>query len=246
MDNIKVLFMGRKKVSADCLSWLLDNNFEVVGVLTQEDESGLECRGIAEKNGISLFTFDGALESINNGSLKFDLGLSMLFWRKLREGFVTVPSLQTINFHPAPLPNYKGTAGYNLAILEGLSEWAMSAHYIDENIDTGRIIKLLKFPIDPINETVQSLELASQGKLFDLFVDIMSDIKKAPRILDTIPNVGGRYISRTEMEAMKEVKPGDDVDRKIRAFWFPPYKGAFIRIDGKEFTLINNSLLSRL
>ena len=48
------------------------------------------------------------------------------------------------------------------------------------------------------------------------------------------------------MEAMKEIKDGDDVSRKVRAFWFPPYDGAFVKINDKKFTLVDNFILSTL
>ena len=57
---------------------------------------------------------------------------------------------------------------------------------------------------------------------------------------------GGRYLSRKEMEEMKRINPGDDVDTKIRAFWFPPYDGAYVELDGKRYTLVNRKILEEL
>ena len=75
---------------------------------------------IAERSGLRLFDFLEALNAIKNGSLEFDLGVSILYWRKLESTFLDAPRLGIINFHPAPLPDYKGTAGYNMAILDEL------------------------------------------------------------------------------------------------------------------------------
>lgn len=247
MSKVKVLFMGRKPVAEKALRWLLsNNNVDVIGVLTDSHLENSPCAETAKSNSIPIYEYDAALELINNGELNFDLGLSMLYWRKLKEGFVHAPKLNTINFHPAPLPEYKGTAGYNMAVLDGLSEWGMTAHYVDEEIDTGEIIEVLSFPICKETETAQSLEKISQDKLYQLFVEVVSKVLAKKEILKSYPNVGGRYISRAQMEEMKEIKDDDDIPRKIRAFWFPPYDGAYIKINGNKYTLVDEQILNKL
>lgn len=240
----KILFMGRKKVSAGLLEFLsAQNNIEIVGVLTDSHLQGSPTTAAAKRLGLPLYTFDTALEAMREGRLKYDLGLSILYWRKLRDEFLTVPSRGTINFHPAILPEYKGTGGYNLAILDGLSEWGISAHYVDDSIDTGDLIEVVRFPMAPDTETAQSLESRSMSVLDEFAKRLIMQAVNSDAKLPTYPNVGGAYTSRAEMEAMKEIRPGDDVDRKVRAFWFPPYDGAYIEIDGKKFTLVNRQIL---
>ena len=247
MNKIRILFMGRKNVAAKTLEWLLkQDRVEIVGVLTDSHLEGSPCAKVAKENGLNLYDVETALGLADSEKLQFDLGLSVLYWRKLRGALVNSPRLKTINFHPAPLPEYKGTAGYNLAIMNGLSEWSMTAHYIDEQIDTGDIIRLKSFPICKDTETAQSLENTSQHKLFELFVDVVSEVLKRNSLLKAKPNKGGLYISRAQMEEMKEIKEGDDVSRKIRAFWFPPYDGAYIKIAGKKYTLVDDLILSKL
>src|SRR5665811_2154532 len=159
MPNVKVLFMGRKPVASMCLEYLLTvTNLEVVAVLTDSHLEVSHTSETARNAGIPIYDFDIALEKIRNGALNFDIGFSMLYWRKLRGDFLTKPSLGVINFHPAPLPEYKGTAGYNMAILDGREDWAVTAHYVDASIDTGKIIETEKFPINKDSETAKSLE----------------------------------------------------------------------------------------
>lgn len=244
---IRILFMGRKPVAAKCLSWLLENkSVEVIGVMTDSHLSVSPTQKIASDAGIPTFSFSEALEKLRKGELDHDLGISMLYWRKLKAEFLTTPKLGVINFHPAPLPEYKGTAGYNLAILNALDTWAATAHYVDEEIDTGSIIEVHRFPICKETETAKSLEKTSQGILFELFVKTLGRAISNDVRLPTTPNIGGRYVSRIEMESMKEIVVGDDIARKIRAFWFPPYHGAYIVIDGQKFTLADEHILSTL
>jgi methionyl-tRNA formyltransferase len=247
MQKIKVLFMGRKQVAAECLKYIASkSNVEVVGVLTDSHLAVSPTTDVANNLKIKLFDFDEALKSLKSGDLCFDIGFSMLYWRKLREDFISRPNRGIINFHPAPLPEYKGTAGYNLAIMEGLHEWATTAHYIDDSIDTGPIIEVKNFPISYEEETAKSLEKKSQLELKAQFVRIFERAIAQDSLLATTPNSGGRYISRSEMEAMKEIHDGDDVPRKIRAFWFPPYDGAYKVINGIKCTVINEFILNQL
>ena len=111
-----------------------------------------------------------------------------------------------VNFHPAPLPEYKGTAGYNLAILEDLPSWAVSAHYVDEDIDTGEIIQVREFPVDRQRETARTLEAKAQPLLLAQFQEITDRLLASEQRLATTANNGGRYVSRAQMEAMKEVR----------------------------------------
>lgn len=240
--------MGRKKVAADCLTHLLQRpGVSVVAVLTDSHLDVSATAEVAAAAGLPLLTFDDALARMRAGELSFDLGLSMLYWRRLREEFLTSPRFGIINFHPAPLPEYKGVGGYNLAILEGLSEWAATAHYVDASIDTGPIVTERRFPIDPERETAQSLERASQEALGTLFAETLDLVLSDPANVPTRPNGPGRYLSRPELEAMKRLDlEMDDVPRKVRAFWFPPYDGAHIEIDGVRYTLVERNILESL
>lgn len=242
-----VLFMGRKPVAARALEHLLTlKNVNVVAVLTDNHLAVSPTADVATRNDIPVYGFADAVSALRDGALKFDLGISMLYWKKLKDEFLSVPSRGIINFHPAPLPEYKGTAGYNLAILEGKGTWAVTAHYMDEEIDTGGIIKIVEFDIDQNTETAQSLEKKAQPMLLSLFKEVIDAAVRSEKTLPVSPNIGGRYVSRAQMEAMKEIKNGDDIARKIRAFWFPPYDGAYQVIDNTKYTLVDRAILEKL
>lgn len=244
---INILFAGRKQISAEVLENLSNRDeINIVGVLTDSHLSGSLTAEVARKCNIPVFSFEEALFLLRSKELDFDLGISILYWRKFRDEFLTKPARGLINFHPAPLPEYKGTAGYNLAILEGRDTWGVSAHYVDNEIDTGEIIKVLEFEIDPERELCTTLEEKSMTYMRFLIDDVLQRALVSKNRLESKPNRGGRYVSRQQMEEMKVVKAGDDVARKVRAFWFPPYDGASITIDGKRFTLVDQEILKNL
>lgn len=245
---ISILFMGRKKVAARCLEYLLGRpDVRVAGVLTDSHLSTSATSEVARANNLPLYDYESATEAVVAGDLSFDLGLSMLFWRKFKGDLLAHPGRGIVNFHPAPLPGYKGVGGYNLAVLNSLSEWACTAHYVDASIDTGPIIDDIAFPVDPETATAQSLERQSQDVLEDLFVRVVERLVTTGQKLETRPNGAGLYLSRPELESLKKVDlERDDVDRKIRAFWFPPYDGAYVEVNGQRYTLVNRSILQDL
>lgn len=243
----RVLFLGRKPVAATALEWLCEQpDVEIAGVVTDRHMPVSVTADAAEKRGLKLMTREEAEHAAASGTLAVDLAVSVLYWQKIRTPILEAARLGAINFHPAPLPDFKGTGGYNLAILHGLSEWGVSAHYVDETIDTGPIIQVDRVRVDPRNDTAQSLETRCREPLVALFKNVVARALAAEGRLDSYDNRGGRYLSRAEMEAMKQIVDGDDVERKVRAFWYPPYDGAYVIIAGRRYTLVGRSILDSL
>ncbi len=245
---LRVLFMGRKPVAARCLEkMIVDERFEVVGVVTDHHLERSVTADVARRDGLPLFELEEARDAIDAGKLDYDLGVSMLYWRRLRGCFLGHPRYGTINFHPAPLPEYKGVGGYNLAILHRLDSWAVSAHFIDEGIDSGPIIQKNWFRIDVARETAQSLERQSQFQLEALFWEVMGQVAARPGEVPSEPSGPGIHLTRAELERMKQVDlESDDIDLKIRAFWFPPYDGAYVQVGDDKFTLVNRLILESM
>ena len=246
--SIRVLFMGRKAVAAACLELLHTSpSFSVVGVLCDSHLAVSPTRDMANKLRIPLLNHKDVDSMIDSAQLQFDLGLSVLYWRKIKGSLLKYPRLGIINFHPAPLPDLKGYGGYNIAILERRDHYGVTAHYVDAEIDTGAIIKVTDFAIDKDVETAKTLEAKSMESIDLLFREVIDSVVESPtNLLDTTVNSGGRYTTRKDIEEMKQILPSEDVDTKIRAFWFPPYHGAKIQVEGKWYTLVNDEILLSL
>jgi methionyl-tRNA formyltransferase len=243
--TLRVVFMGRKPAGVTALRWTLREPVRVVAVIAEQGPAYDPVRDEALRAGVPVLSHAEASEAVGQGALSFDVGVSFVYDRILRPPLLTHPRLGILNFHPAPLPEYKGLGGYNLAILNGLGQWAVSVHYVDEGIDTGPIVAVRPFDIDSEHETALSLEHASMKRLLALYRSTFRRVLRAGQ-LPTRPNEGGRYVTRLELEGMKSVRFGDDVDRKIRAFWFPPYTGATVELEGQRYTLVNDAVLQRL
>lgn len=244
---MKIIFMGRKKHSAELIEWLLSKDVIIDSVVTDSHLPNSPTQNKANELGIPLVTLKQVEKKLGNSNHDIDLVVSYLFWKKIKEPVISSPKLGCINFHPAILPDWKGTAGYNIAILEKLKEWGATAHFIEESIDTGPIIEIFKFHFDYRIETALSLEEKTMSIQKDLFKKIFLDLIEGKELRGFKQEKKGIYISRRKMEEMKQIDiNNDDIDLKIRAFWFPPYTGANITIKGEKYTLINDHILRQL
>ena len=242
---MRVVFMGKSKRSAVlALDWLAVRGAEVVAVVAPDPDDRIHERQrldlAASRHGMPLTTEE---ELYANPPAEVDVVVSFLFWNRIREPLISLGRAGCLNFHPAPLPDYRGVGGYNVAILEGLASWGVSCHFVDEHLDTGDLVEVERFPIDPDSETAFSLDLASQDHLLALFERVMQRVLDGEP-LPRSPQLDGRYVSRAEFEELRVVRPGDDLRRKLRAFWYPPWPGAVLDVDGQRLTLVDESLLA--
>ncbi|MDQ5835140.1 MAG: formyl transferase [Actinomycetota bacterium] len=241
---MRVVFMGKhKRSAARALDFLVAQGADVAAVVAPEpDARSAETQRldlVAQRHGLALVSAD---ELYERPPEDVDLVISFLFWRLIREPLISLARVGCLNFHPAPLPDYRGLGGYNVAILDGLREWGVSCHFVDEGFDTGDLVAVERFAIDEHGETALSLDLKSQQQLLSLFERVMQSALRGEELPRT-PQGEGRYVTREEFEALRLVRPGDDLERKLRAFWYPPHPGAEVELDGKRLTLVDDSLL---
>ena len=248
---MKMIYMGRKKQSVELLKWTLEQGIEVVAVCTDSQFENSPTAKYAREVNIPVISMEEAEEYVMSHPKQIDLVVSYLYWRRIRKPLIEGPNYGCINFHPAILPDWKGCGGYNIAILKKLPQWGVTAHYVDETIDTGKIICVNRFDFDYKADTAQSLEKVTQDELMKLYKQIILEVKEKGRLetLD-VDNSQGTYISRKQMNDMKKITDEDleseDLDVKVRAFWFPPYDGAYIERNGKKYTLVDKEILDTL
>ncbi len=239
-----------KRSAARALAWLVERGCEVPAVVASEPDAWTvpEQRVdlVAREHALDLVSEAELYERADSGALgDVDLVVSFLFWNRIREPLISLGGLGCLNFHPAPLPDFRGLGGYNVAILEGLPEWGVSCHFVDARFDTGDLVDVERFPMDPETETAFSLDLQSQKRLLGQFQRVVGAALEGEE-LPRAPQGEGRYVSRENLEALRRVRPGDDLGRKLRAFWYPPWPGAVVEVGGRDLTLLDDALLSEL
>ena len=164
---MRVVFMGTPDIAATCLKNILADGFEVVGVYTQPDRPkgrGMKLvaspvKEVALAHDLPVFQPENfreeeTVEQLR--SLKPDICAVVAYGRILPQKVLDVPTYGCINIHASVLPKYRGSAPYQWAVLDGLTETGVTAMYLCREMDAGDIIDVSKTPIGE-NETAGEL-----------------------------------------------------------------------------------------
>lgn len=171
---MRIVFMGTPDFALGSLKALVENHYNVVGVVTVADKPAGRGQKLyqspvkvyAEQMGIPVLQpvklkDEAFVETLK--ALAPDVQIVVAF-RMLPEVVWRLPRLGTFNLHASLLPNYRGAAPINWAIINGEKETGVTTFFIDEKIDTGAIIQQAVTPIAP-HETAGTLhdKLMMQG-----------------------------------------------------------------------------------
>jgi methionyl-tRNA formyltransferase len=226
--------MGSKPGSVVALTILLERGWQVKYVVVPSRVShpwvtGQTLEELAVANGIRVVAQKDLPihESV-------DFVISYMFRDLVKLETISMAGRAALNFHAGPLPEYGGWAFYSKAILENASEYGCTCHYMDEGFDTGPLLKVRRFPINALEETAYSLEQKAQNEMIQLFLDFCQMAEKNEELpLEEQDKSKMRYMTQKEFEALKEIPSGADqeiIDRYARAFWYPPYTGAYFKV----------------
>jgi methionyl-tRNA formyltransferase len=157
--NLRIVFMGTPDFAVESLRALVDNGYNVVGVITAPDKPAGRGRKL-KPSAVKAFAVEKGLtvlqpEKLKNEeflnelrSLKADLQVVVAF-RMLPEVVWDMPPLGTFNLHASLLPAYRGAAPLNRAIMNGETESGVTTFKLQHEIDTGNIIFQEKTGIGP-------------------------------------------------------------------------------------------------
>ena len=190
---MRVVFMGTPDIAATCLKKILADGFEVVGVYTQPDRPkgrGMKMvfspvKEVAIAAGIPVFQPENFREEETAEQLRAlnpDVCAVVAYGRILPQRVLDIPTCGCINIHASLLPQYRGSAPYQWAVLDGLKETGVSAQYMVREMDAGDVIDVEKTPIGE-NET-------------------------AGEVLDRLAVLGAELLSRTLKQAESGEKLG--------------------------------------
>ena len=164
---MRVVFMGTPDIAATCLKKIIADGFEVVGVYTQPDRPkgrGMkmvysDVKEVALANNLPVFQPENFREEETVQQLrdlKPDICAVVAYGRILPQKVLDIPTFGCINIHASVLPRYRGSAPYQWAVLDGLTETGVSAMYLVREMDAGDIIEVSRTPIGE-NETAGEL-----------------------------------------------------------------------------------------
>ena len=158
--GVRIVFMGTPDFAVEPLKQLVENSYNIVGVVTMPDKPAgrghkvqfSPVKEYALSQGLTILQPEKLkAESFVNElkALNADLQIVIAF-RMLPEVVWDMPRLGTFNLHASLLPQYRGAAPINWAIINGEKETGVTTFFITHEIDTGKIIQQEKIPI---NET---------------------------------------------------------------------------------------------
>src|SRR3970040_587503 len=150
MEKLRIVFMGTPEFSVGILDTIIKNNYEVVGVSTAADKPAGRGQKI-KYSAVKEYALNNNLNLLQPSNLKEESFLEELkalnanlqivvAFRMLPKVVWEMPKLGTFNLHASLLPNYRGAAPINWAIINGETKTGVTTFFIDDKIDTGAII----------------------------------------------------------------------------------------------------------
>lgn len=243
---------GNHKFPYEALKSLYEKNVQIVACVI-DDYNGYYKKMIefCNLNGIKVYNTSEIYENINN--LSIDVGYSVFYPKIIRNPIIENCKIACINFHPAPLPQYRGLASMCFGVLNEIDYWEITAHFIeDETLDSGKVILTKKIMVEK-NDTPYHIEEKLYPKEIEIFEEVTNLIlnNELNNIIAHYPEGNAKYYSKKDfLKARKVNISQDDTDliaRKVKAFWFPKTAGvALIEIGGKEYGLVDMEIMQEI
>lgn len=157
MKDIRIVFMGTKEFSEVVLSSLIENNYNIVLVVSQKDKEKTRkgtliptnTKALAEKHNIKVFQPDKIKEDYQTIiDTKPDLIITCAYGQFIPKEVLDLPKYGSINVHASLLPKYRGGAPIQRALINGDKTTGITIMYMDAKMDTGDIISSTKLNIE--------------------------------------------------------------------------------------------------
>ncbi len=249
LQELRIIFMGTPDFGAASLHKLVENGLQIVAVITAPDRAagrGMEVQQSAVKkyaltHGL-LVLQPGKLKDpdfiMQLRGLKADLQVVVAF-RMLPELVWNMPPMGTLNVHGSLLPQYRGAAPINWAIIRGEKVTGVTTFKLKHEIDTGDILLQQEIPIGD-NETAGELHDRMKDAGADLLLKTLEGL--ASSTLTEVPQAVAGTVSHAPklFTATGEIdwsKPVEEVHNLIRGL--SPNPCAYTYLDGKTLKIYN-------
>ncbi len=245
MKPLRIIFMGTPEFATATLAKILDEGHKVVGVITAPDRPAGRGRQLQESD-VKKYAVSKGLTVLQPTNLKNEDFLSELkalnanlqivvAFRMLPKAVWAMPELGTFNLHASLLPDYRGAAPINWAIINGETETGATTFFIDDKIDTGEIILQKKIAIAE-NDTAGTVHDRLMNLGADLVVKTVRQIEKGSVRTEKQKNTSSLKIAHKIHRETCEIDWSDSLEvihNKIRGL--TPYPTAWTTlVNGNE------------
>lgn len=203
-EELRIVFMGTPDFAVESLKRLVEENYNIVGVVTMPDkpigrhQTELQASPVkqyAVEHGLNVLQpeklkSDDFVEALR--ALQADLQIVVAF-RMLPEVVWNMPRLGTFNLHASLLPQYRGAAPINWAIINGDKETGITTFFLQHEIDTGRVIQRVAIPIE---------EEDNAGSIHDKLMLLGGDL-----VVETVQNILASNVCAIPQEDMLTDEP---------------------------------------
>ena len=182
-EDLRIVYMGTPEFAVEPLRCLVEGGYTVVGVVTMPDKPAGRGQKIQESS-VKQYALEQGLPLLQPEKLKDEAFLEALrawkadlqivvAFRMLPEVVWNMPRLGTFNLHASLLPQYRGAAPINWAVINGETETGVTTFFLKHEIDTGEVIRQVRVPIADTDNvgTVHDRLMALGGKLVVETVD---------------------------------------------------------------------------
>ena len=229
MEKLRIVFMGTPDFAVGILDTIYQNNYEIVGVITAPDKPAGRGQKVST-SAVKDYAVSKNLRLLQPTNLKSEDFLAELkslnanlhvvvAFRMLPEVVWKMPRLGTFNLHASLLPEYRGAAPINWAIINGETKTGVTSFFIDDKIDTGAMILSKETEIG-VNETA--------GELHDRLMHLGSET-----VLETLQLIESEKAITTLQENNPDVKTAYKLNKdNCRIDWSQSGKTIFNLIRG--------------
>ena len=242
---MKIVFMGTPDFARDSLSAIYDAGHEIPAVVTVPDKPkgrGMklipcEVKEYAVEKNIKVYQPEKLRENKEIVDILKDINPDVIcvvaYGKIIPKEILEIPKYGCVNVHPSLLPQYRGSAPIQWAILNGDKETGVTTMYLDEGMDSGDIILQTKTPIDK-DETSGELwdRLSKIGA--ELLVETLEKIenKTAPRIKQPKEFTLAPMLEKSQAKIDWESKTAEEIKNLVRGL--NPIMGAYAVLNQKK------------
>lgn len=254
MAEIRIVFMGTPEFAVPSLEILLEHKFNVVAVVTAPDKpqgrgqklTPSPVKSCALKYNLPVLQPTNLKSPEFHEQLKsFNANLQIVVaFRMLPEAVWSMPEIGTFNLHASLLPDYRGAAPINWAIINGEEETGVTTFFLDQQIDTGSIILQDKEPI---------FDDDSAGTLYERLMK-----KGAALVLKTVNQISEGNYHPTPQQKEADLKSAPKIfketceirwnqkSEQIRNFvrGLSPYPAAWTNLSGKIYKIYKTTVVT--
>ena len=233
-EDMRIVYMGTPEFAVESLRALVEGGYNVVGVVTMPDKPIGRHGSVLQASPVKQYALEKGLPVLQPEKLKDEAFLAALrewradlqvvvAFRMLPEAVWAMPPLGTFNLHAALLPQYRGAAPINWAVINGETETGVTTFFLTHGMDTGKIIRQKRLPIADTDDV---------GTVYDALMHLGAGL-----VLETVDLILSGEVEAVEQSAYgvpeSELRPAPKIFKETcRIDWQQPLKRIYDFIRG--------------